>query len=488
MKTIFIMTDTQRADMLGCSGNQSLATPHLDRLASEGVRFSSACTCSPVCGPARSALFTGQYPHQNGSWANGMPLHADARTLGQRLDAHGIHCAYIGKWHLDGWDYFGDGRCPEGWDPDVWYDMRNYLDELPEHERPLTRRTDFPSQPGFAPEKTFGHRCASRAVDFIEKHREEDYFLSVSFDEPHHPFPHEAQDYEHYRDFRWQPGPNALDSLDGKPGHQRIWAEECQVGDLSAGLAFPEFFASNTFVDRQIGRVLDAIDRHAPDALVIYTSDHGDMLGSHRLMGKGPVAYDEVTRIPMLVRWPGHMEGGRVCEAPVSHIDLVPTVLAAHGIESPPACTGIDLCSPHPDPRREVFFEYHRFETDHDGFGGYQPYRAVTDGRWKLCLHLQSSDELYDLTSDPHELHNRIADDTCIEDRNRLHDALLNWMNETRDPFRGYDWALRPWRTDREPARWACDGFTRQPRPEPGQPTQLDYETGLPCHPHVRPK
>lgn len=113
---ILIMTDTQRKDMLGCYGNAEIKTPNLDKLASEGLRFERAYTCSPVCGPARSALFTGTYPHTNGSWGNSMPLGANIKTVGQRLRDRGIHTAYIGKWHLDGSDYFGLGHCPDGWD------------------------------------------------------------------------------------------------------------------------------------------------------------------------------------------------------------------------------------------------------------------------------------------------------------------------------------------------------------------------------------
>ena len=114
-QAIVMMTDTQRADMLGCYGS-SLSTPHLDALAASGVRFSHAYTCQPVCGPARSAIFTGLYPHSNGSWTNSYALGDNVKTLAQLLDCSGVHCGYVGKWHLDGGDYFGLGRCPQGWE------------------------------------------------------------------------------------------------------------------------------------------------------------------------------------------------------------------------------------------------------------------------------------------------------------------------------------------------------------------------------------
>ena len=106
---VWIMTDTTRYDMLGCYGNSAMRTPNLDALAAQGVRYEYAYSAQPVCGPARSLLFTGLFPHENGSWGNCMPLGADVKTLGQRLSSHGVRCAYIGKWHLDGGDYFGNG-------------------------------------------------------------------------------------------------------------------------------------------------------------------------------------------------------------------------------------------------------------------------------------------------------------------------------------------------------------------------------------------
>lgn len=133
-QVIFLMTDTTRKDMVGCYGYPKMKTPNLDRLAEEGIRYENAYTCQPVCGPARSAIFTGTFPHTNGMVTNSIALGDNVKTIGQRLYDHGIQCGYIGKWHLDGSDYFGNGRCPEGWDPEYWYDMKTYLNELTDEE------------------------------------------------------------------------------------------------------------------------------------------------------------------------------------------------------------------------------------------------------------------------------------------------------------------------------------------------------------------
>ena len=135
-----------------------------------------------------------------------------------------------------------------------------------------------------------------------------------------------------------------------------------------------------------------------------------------------------------------------------------------------------------------VFTEFGRYEVDHDGFGGLQLMRGVTDGRYKLVVNLLCTDEFYDLHSDPYEMKNLIDSEHYAAQRDRLHDALLGWMNDTRDPFRGYYWERRPWRTDAREATWHYTGYTRQRENEEYEPRQLDYATGLEMVQAVRAK
>ncbi len=490
-RCVIIMTDTQRADMLGCYGSK-LSTPHLDRLAAEGMRFDRAYTCQPVCGPARSALFTGTYPHSNGVWSNSQPLGDTVRTIGQRLSDQGIRCGYVGKWHLDGGDYFGMGRAAPGWDPECWYDMRNYLDELTPEERQWSRQVRA-NRDGVPREFTFGHRVSNHARDFVTTHAAEDFLLVVSYDEPHGPFLCPEPFASQYRDFQWQT-PAVTDDLHDKPHLQQVWAGREMQADRSAyTYRNPDFFGCHSFVDDEIGRLLATIDAQAPDTLVIFTSDHGDFLGDHRLSGKGPAAYDSIAHIPFLVHWPDHVPAGTVCPHPVSHIDVTPTVFAAFGLERPAVLEGASLlpCLANPQERvnSAVAIEFGRYEIDHDGFGGFQPMRAWCDGRYKLVLNLMDRDELYDLENDPHELHNAIADPALASARNRLHDGLIAWMDRTRDPFRGWYWVNRPWRLDAPAPRWSNTGMTRQRvEDERYEPRQLDYDTGLPIREAVRMK
>lgn len=483
-QVVLIMTDTQRFDMLGCYGNPDMRTPCLDRLAAGGVRFDRAYTCQPVCGPARSALFTGTFPHSNGMWSNSMALGDNVKTIGQRLRDQGVHTAYIGKWHLDGGDYFGVGRCPDGWDPECWYDMRCYLEELTPEERVRSRQTESCEDPELTAEFTFGHRCSNRAVDFLRRFHESPFFLVVSYDEPHEPYLCPKEYVDLYRDYEFPKSRNIWDTLDGKPEHQRVWAGARLKADKDALRIRPaHYLGCNTFIDQEIGRVLDAIDEYAPGALVIYTSDHGVFLDSHSLAGKGPAMYDEITRVPLLARWPGVIPEGTTCPHPASHIDVVPTILDAFGYAIPRILEGKSMMPALRDPRQRVndvvFSEFGRYEVDHDGFGGFQPVRCALDGRHKLVINLMTSDELYDLERDPEEMENRINAPEYAAIRDALHDRLLDWMNRTRDPFRGYYWERRPWRTDAREATWAYTGYTRQRENEEYEPRQLDYDTGL---------
>ncbi len=488
-KIVLIMVDSQRWDFLNCYKNTGLKTPQLDRIAAEGVRFDRAYTTQPVCQPARAAIFTGQYPHGCASWSNCMGISDNVHTVGERLQDDGVHTAYIGKWHLDGGDYFGLGKCPKGWDPEYWYDMKNFLDELTEDERRLSRRAANMKEHDFKAEDTFGHRCSDRAVDFLEKYHDEDFFLTVSYDEPHGPFICPPPYPTMYDDYFFPASPNLQDTLENKPEYQKVWAGDALNADRShARIKAPYFFGANSFVDSEIGRVLDAIDTYAPDALVIYTSDHGDMLQSHRLSAKGPAGYDEITRIPFMMKGPG-IDAGVVDTRPVSHINIVPTILDLMGVEIPPVIDGKSLVPQLNNGERVnpyVYIEFGRYEVDHDGFGGLQLMRSIFDGRYKLNINLLSTDEFYDLQEDPDEMVNLIDDPATLSIREEMHDQLLDEMYRTRDPFRGYYWRNRHWREPITPD-WKDRRYTRQrEESERYEHRQLDYSTGMPMEEAVR--
>lgn len=489
---ILIMTDTTRKDMLGCYGDSRMKTPNLDRLASEGLRYEHAYTCQPVCGPARSAVFTGTFPHTNGMVTNSVPLGANVKTIGQRLADHGITCAYIGKWHLDGGDYFGLGKCPEGWEPDYWYDMKCYLEELSPEDRVRSRNSQTCYEPDFQETFTYAHRCSDRAARFLKEFQDQDFFLTVSYDEPHGPSLCPAPYNRMYEGFCFESRPSFQDDLSKKPYMQRVWAgkyadaPEEEVNHPSDFLSL--FLGCNSYADYEIGRVLKQAEKYTPDAMIIYTSDHGDMLGAHRLFSKNAAAYTEVANIPLIIKGGA---AGQAIDAPASHIDIAPTIMEYFGLPVPKLMEGKSMLSQIYDPEKRVndyvFTEFTRYEVDHDGFGGLQMMRAIISERYKLVIHLLDSDEFYDMEKDPWEVENLIDSKKYADIRNRMHDILLEHMNQTRDLYRGYQWAARPWRPEKTPV-WENEGFTRQRENEEYEPRQLDYDTGLPMTEAVRKK
>lgn len=481
-KIVFIMTDTQRHDMVGCYGNKEMRTPCLDKMAEEGIRFDKAYTTQPVCQPARAGIFTGMFPHSSGSWTNSVAIGDNVRTVGKRLQDEGVHTAYIGKWHLDGSDYFGLGICPDGWDKDYWYDMRNYLDEMTEEERFISRQSDKMKTRDFPSDYTYGHKCTDKAIDFLQKHSSEDFFLSVSYDEPHDPSICPREFWEPFENYEFPKSKNVWDTLEGKPDYQKVWAGRAlDVDRDKVSMRFPFLLGCNSYIDSQIGRVIDAVEKYAPDALIIYTSDHGDFMNSHCLFAKGPAAYEEITHIPFIVKGKD-IPKGIVNSNPISHINIAPTIFELMGVERPEVFEGKSILPEFIGGDRvndQIFIEFGRYEVDHDGFGGFQPMRSCYDGRYKLSLNLLSSDELYDLENDPEEMKNLIEDEEYADIRNSLHDAILNNMNITRDPFRGYHWEQRPWRKDASKPTWSYTLMTRQRIDDKYERRQLNYSTGL---------
>lgn len=211
----------------------------------------------------------------------------NVHTIGERLQDKGIHTAYIGKWHLDGGDYFGLGRCPKGWDKDYWFDMKNYLDEMSEEDRLRSRQSWRMETEEFPAEFTYAHKVGNRAVDFLQKFGGDDFFLTVSYDEPHDPCICPPKYAHMYDDYCFPKSKNVWDTLENKPDYQKAWAGDNLKRDNDAlEIRHPYFFGCNSYVDEEIGRVIHAAETYAPDAVIIYTSDHGDFLCSHGLTAK----------------------------------------------------------------------------------------------------------------------------------------------------------------------------------------------------------
>ncbi len=456
---VLILTDTQSQCMVGAYGDRAYRTPNLDSLAESGIRFNRAYTACPLCTPARGAMFTGVVPAVNGAWANEMALQRQYPLMGGWFRSLGYRAGYTGKWHLDGAGYHGGGNPDGGFEGDWWYDGKRYLDEIGrDRHAALVQARQAPDalrELGCTVDEIWGHRVANRAIDFLETVGGDPFLLVVSFDEPHGPFvvPPEFADAVDPDQLPERPNFNA--PLTDKPaGHQK------QAREFPCG-PWPEYarersahWNCNSSVDFEIGRVVDAVRRtHGEDTYIVYTSDHGDMMGSHGLRSKGAMMYEETVNIPFLVAGPG-VRGGQVCDALVSHLDLLPTFLEWIGADRSEHLQGTSLAplvnGQASGVRDTVSVQYNRFGLHHPGVGDLVPIRCTMDSRYKLVVNLFDRDELYDLADDPYEMTNRIDDAGLADHRDRLHDAMLAEMDATADPFRGDMWHNRPWREGRK--------------------------------------
>ena len=462
---LLILTDEHPTRRISCYGSDEVHTPNLDRIAADGVRFDRAYTCSPTCTPARAGMMTGIYPQNTGAWANNLPLGQGVRTLGHHFRAAGYRTAYIGKWHLDGLDYFGTGVCPEEFEDEFWFDGQRYLDflgpaRLAQWRSHTLDTVETLKAHGVDRDWTWGGQITNRALRFLASTRDDDrpWLLIVSYDEPHGPWTcppeflarHAGKDYPLPATFGQFPA--------GRPPWLLREIPEDYIRRVTRLTA-----ACAEFVDDEIGRVMRATESHGPTH-TLYTTDHGNQLGAHSLMFKGPFMYEESCRIPMMMRGPG-IKAGHTESTVVSNIDLPPTLLELAGLPPPPIFDGDSLLplisgvprafqpvsdtgqktratKTHPD---RAVIAFNRFELDHDKNGGLYPIRGLVRGPHKLVINLLGEDELYDLEQDPGETRNVLLDPAYAEIRDRLHAELVEWIYVHRDAFRTPLWETRPW-------------------------------------------
>jgi len=484
MNFCFIMTDTQNKSMVGAYGNPAVDTPNLDRLAAEGVRFERAYTACPLCTPARGSLFSGLHPQVNGASMNNVAPYGHVPLMGEIFRHHGYRAAYTGKWHLDGSAYLGNGVPGGGFEPNWWYDGKRYAEDIgPDMFAAYrsARDADALRCAGFGEENIWGHRVADRAIDFLQQVGEDSFVLAVSFDEPHGPFVAPPEYWASYDMSGIPRRPNFGASTADKPGLQQVHSRERPVDPEDwegYRQRLQRHYACNAYIDREIGRVIDAVERlHGDDTMVIYTSDHGGMQGSHSLHSKGPMMYEEICNVPLIVKAPDAPRGA-MSQAVVSHVDILPTMLDLAGLDVPEVLHGVSLAPTLRDSETSVRetapVSFHRFAINHDSSGEFYPIRCSAGARYKLVINLFESDEFYDLECDPYEMENRILDPACAAERDRLHDALLAEMDRIRDPFRSFRWGDRAWRSVRHafyfggPNRPLPKGFPFQARPPLG--------------------
>jgi arylsulfatase A-like enzyme len=476
LNVVYIVTDQHRWDMLGCYGHPLVKTPAIDRLAHEGVRFTHAFTPTAICGPARASLFTGLVPTQHGIVGNSesaagggvATLRPDTGTM---VDfTPGYDHVLCGKWHAD------DGRLPR----DCGFRGHNFagygfpgsgvyeglaFDQGPGEEN---RYRDWLAEKGAAPqvvtegfcgnnprlqcqelrgrlsgpaEHSIPHFLADEACRQIDEARDP-FLLWMNFWGPHTPCVIPEPYYSMYDPASIAEDPAFADDLSGKPIHHRYIAEMWGVYDLN----WPEwqeiiarYFGYITMIDDCVGKVLDHLEARGlmEQSLIVFTADHGDAMGAHRLIEKGEFMYDETYRIPLIARHPQCQQPGTVNDEFVYLHDLCPTAADVAGQAAPDlgqAKSVLPLMRGDAGAASGRDYAYGQF-TRHFMSLDQRMLRTRTH---KLVYNAPAVGELYDLVRDPHELENRIDDPAYAAVKAQLLDLLEQEMRQLNDPKLGW--------------------------------------------------
>lgn len=433
---LWICTDQQRYDTISALGNPHIRTPNLDRLVAEGVTFDNCYSQSPVCTPSRACFLTGRYPRTTRCRQNGQKIPDDEILVTRMLADEGWDCGLVGKLHLSSCDpghhdyeqRIADGYRRFWWNhhPNPDWPQDDYNDWLAakgvkwgDYYRPLPDH--FQTWPGMPAEHHQTTWCAEKTIEFMNERRDGPWLMSVNPFDPHHAFDPPAEYLERY-DPDDVPAPSYRPGeLDNKPTFQQVDHQGAYGGNGITPTKLTEreqreivaaYYAMIELIDDQVGRILDALEKSGQreNTIVLFHSDHGEMLGDHGILLKGPHFYDCAVKVPLIVSWPGHFEAGLRSDALVELTDLPPVLMEACGFEVPRRMQGrsfLPILTGEADPARfrdYVYSEYYNAMTGHDRAAHGTMYY---DGRHKICVyHGRGEGELYDLQEDPQEFDN----------------------------------------------------------------------------------
>ncbi len=419
---LVIMSDEHNPKMLGCAGHPIVRTPNLDRLAACGTRFSAAYTNCPICVPARASFATGRYVHEIGYWDNSLAYDGRVEGWGHRLQAAGMRVESIGKLH------YRQQEDPTGFDVQhipmhikdgvgmVHLSIRGQFPDFTPPQLTQTQRGGIVRSAGVGESEytRYDRKIAALAGDWLRHAagRETPWVLFVSFVTPHYPLL-APQEFLAYYAVDNMPTPK-LGPGSGYAPHP--WLETLigrQAGsDVSPAqhrTALAAYLGLCTFMDAQVGRVLQALDEAGLRAQtrIIYTSDHGENAGTRGMWGKS-VHYEESGAIPLIVAGAG-VPVGKVSATPASLVDAYPSILDAVGLPGPgvetlPGRSWFDLANAADDPERIAFSEYHAVGSPSGSF-------MIRKGRYKYIHYVGFAPELFDLNADPEEVNDLAQDD-----------------------------------------------------------------------------
>lgn len=448
---LILMPDQMRADCMGCAGHSQIQTPTMDRLAAEGMRFTHACTASPLCMPARASFISGLYVHNHDMWANAGQLAAEDDSLFQRLQAAGYHTAHVGKshyyahgafhmrdrepyMHARGFDTLHETTGPwatvrtDSYMTDDWA-SKGLLEAFRDDYRQRREHDGVAVWPSPLPVEDFMDSYIGRqAVRFIDEYeRDEPFALFVGFGGPHEPWDAPGEYATMYDPAEAPPRIEPTEPGDWVPAHAADWQRSGRHhldADITGRLR-ANYYGKISLIDRWFGEILAACERRgvADDLLVVFWSDHGEMAGDHDLLHKSRF-FESALRVPFIVRWPGHIERGQTSDALAQTVDILPTVLEAIGAEVPERAMGHSLWPVLRDPSARVrdcaFSEVVR--------GSRRILMACTERHKYAAFGDGEGYLLHDLADDPHERRNLIGHPDAAALEAEMRDRLLRFL------------------------------------------------------------
>lgn len=479
---LWICTDQQRFDTIHALGNNHIRTPNLDRLVGEGVSFTNAYCQNPVCSPSRASFLTGRYPRTTLVRQNGQEKFPESEKLVTKMFADaGYDCGLVGKLHLsaahgrkeprpdDGYRYFQFSHDPfplwpiEDHDFHKWIHDKGYTygDVYPVPDEywegygkggGISEVNGSPVYAGFPTELHQSTWCTEKAIEFIEQDRDEPWLLSINYYDPHHPFDPPEEYLKRYNPDDL-PGPKYKEGeLEHKPIFQQIDHNGAYGGH---GVSFADttdrqhreiiaaYYAMIELLDDCVGKLLDTLEKtgQRENTLIVYMSDHGEMLGDHGIYCKGTHFYEGAVRVPLILNWPGNFSPNTRHDAMVELTDVAPTLLEASGLpryEGMQGTSFLQACTNPEKPftgKEQVYCEYYNSTRAYNKQGGAYG-TMIRDKRYKVVVyHGTEFGELYDLEQDPDEFVNLWNDPKHSEVKNAMIRKCLDATVFTMDPL-----------------------------------------------------
>jgi arylsulfatase len=456
---LWICTDQQRFDTIQGLSNSIIKTPHLQKFMEGSVTFTNTFCQTPICSPSRGSFLSGRYPHVTGLRANGQRIRPSEHLVTRILADYEYTCGLAGKLHLspcqagrienridDGYEIFS-------WSHDLsdsWPLKNEWINWLGEQGVKLPKAPRGSEVWGMPIDPKYSQTawCADKAINFMRAQRElNPWLFSCNIFQPHHPF-HPTEQYLSHYDQAKMPNPAYKEGeLAEKPIFQTVDSKGAYGGTgISFAKTSPEqhrevtaaYYAMIEQVDTEVGRMLQVLEEtgQADNTIVIFMSDHGEMLGDHGVYLKGPYLYDGLTRVPLMIRWPGKFKGGTKVDALVELVDLAPTLLEAAGIVVPSGMQGRSLMplltGATTKHRDSVYMEY----LDANATYEIPPMlTGVRTDKYKLNFYDKPrTGELYDLVKDPNEFNNLWNDPHSKDIREMMLHTLTARMIQTTDP------------------------------------------------------